>query len=56
VFLNFSKREVRLDLRHLPRGADFRLHSNLHDRSVAARGDHVLGPWEGAVVLPGRHA
>jgi oligo-1,6-glucosidase/alpha-glucosidase len=56
VFLNFSKRKVRLDLRHLPRGTDVRLYSNLHDGSVAARGNHVLSPWEGAVVLPGRHA
>jgi oligo-1,6-glucosidase/alpha-glucosidase len=56
VFLNFSKRKVGLDLRHLGRGADFRLYSNLHDGPVAARGRHVLRPWEGAVVLPGPHA
>jgi glycosidase len=51
VFLNFSRREVPLDLRHLPRSADARLYSNLHDAPVAAKGRHVLRPWEGAVVL-----
>ncbi|MDH4281700.1 MAG: DUF3459 domain-containing protein, partial [Myxococcales bacterium] len=51
IFLNFSKREVPIDLRHLPSGAAARLYSNLHDAPVAARGRHVLRPWEGAVVL-----
>jgi glycosidase len=51
VFLNFSKREVPLDLRHLPRGAEPRLYSNLRDAPARARGRHVLRPWEGAVVL-----
>jgi len=51
VFLNFSKREVPIDLRDLPRVADARLYSSLHDAPVAARGRHVLRPWEGAVVV-----
>lgn len=53
VFLNFSKKHVPLDLRHLPASAAARLHSNLHDEPVRARGKHVLRPWEGAVVLQG---
>lgn len=51
VFLNFSKREVPIDLRYLPQSADARLYSNLCDASIAAKGRHVLRPWEGAVVL-----
>jgi alpha-glucosidase len=51
VLLNFSKREVPLDLRHLPSGTEALLHSNLHDDTRAARGKHVLRPWEAAVVL-----
>jgi alpha-glucosidase len=51
VFLNFSRREVPLDLGHLPSGASARLLSNLHDKPNVARGKHVLQPWEGVVVL-----
>ncbi|MGB5696899.1 MAG: alpha-amylase family glycosyl hydrolase [Polyangiales bacterium] len=51
IFLNFSKREVPIDLRHLPGGAEARLYSNLHDVPITARGRHLLRPWEGAVVL-----
>ena len=51
VFLNFSRRDVPLDLRHLPSSSEALLHSNLHDHRVGARGVHVLRPWEGAVVL-----
>lgn len=51
IFLNFSKRAVPIDLRHLARCADARLYSNLHDASVAAKGRHVLRPWEGVVIL-----
>jgi alpha-glucosidase len=51
VFLNFSKREVPIDLRQLPQGSEARLYSNLRDAPIAARGRHVLRPWEGAVVL-----
>ncbi|MGB8332558.1 MAG: alpha-amylase family glycosyl hydrolase, partial [Polyangiales bacterium] len=51
VFLNFSKREVSLDLRHLPRRAESRLYSNLQDTPKAAKARHVLRPWEGVVVL-----
>jgi oligo-1,6-glucosidase/alpha-glucosidase len=51
VFLNFSKREAPIDLRDLPGVADARLYSSLHDAPVAARGRHVLRPWEGAVVV-----
>lgn len=51
VFLNFSRRSVPLDLRHLPSDSGARLFSNLRDGVVAARGKHVLAPWEGAVVL-----
>jgi glycosidase len=51
IFLNFSKREVPIDLRHLRRRADARLYSNLHDASVVAKGRHVLRPWEGVVIL-----
>jgi alpha-glucosidase len=51
IFLNFSKREMPIDLRHLPGSAEGRLYSNLRDAPVAAKGRHVLRPWEGAVVL-----
>lgn len=51
VFLNFSNRETRLDLRHLRWGAGALLHSNLHDDAVIAKDQHVLRPWEAAVVL-----
>ena len=51
VFLNFSKREVSLDLRAMPAVEGAQLHSNLHDAPVAAKGRHVLRPWESAVVL-----
>ena len=56
IFLNFSKAEVPIDLRHLPRGAEARLYSNLHDTPVEASGRHVLRPWEGAVVLRDQRA
>ena len=56
VFLNFSKREVAIDLRNRPVGSDALLHSNLHDTPVAAKARHVLRPWEGAVVLDGQTA
>ena len=51
IFLNFSKAEVPIDLRHLPQGADALLYSNLHDTPVEASRRHLLRPWEGAVVL-----
>lgn len=51
IFLNFSKREVPIDLRHLPASAEARLHSNLHDASVTAKGRHLLRPWEGVMIL-----
>lgn len=51
IFLNFSKREMPIDLRHLPGSAEARLYSNLRDAPIAAKGRHVLRPWEGAVVL-----
>lgn len=51
VFLNFSRRSVSLDLRHLRTDRQSRLFSNLHDEPVAARAKHVLRPWEGAVVF-----
>jgi alpha-glucosidase len=51
VFLNFSGRSMGLDLRHLPSRAGARLFSNLRDEPIEARGRHVLGPWEAAVVL-----
>ncbi len=56
VFLNFSKREVPIDLRDRPLGPDALLHSNLHDTPVAAKTRHTLRPWEGAVVLDGQMA
>jgi alpha-glucosidase len=51
VFLNFSSRSAPLDLRDLPQASDARLFSNLHDEPVPGRGNHVLRPWEGVVVL-----
>ena len=51
VFLNFSKREVPIDLRDLPRDVDLPLYSNLDDEPIVARGRHVLRPWEGVVAL-----
>jgi len=56
VFLNFSRRSVSLDLRHLPSGKQSRLFSNLHDEPVVARAKHVLRPWEAAVVFCGEPA
>jgi glycosidase len=54
IFLNFSAREVPIDLRDVPRSADALLHSNLRDESVAAKARHVLRPWEGVVMLRNR--
>ncbi len=51
VFLNFSRREVALDLRAMPGVEGAPLRSNLHDTPVAAKGRHVLRPWESAIVL-----
>jgi glycosidase len=56
IFLNFSKREVPIDLRDLPRSAEARLYSNLQDVPKAAKGRHVLRPWEGVVMLRDRCA
>jgi len=53
VFLNFSKREVPIDLRWLSQRSESRLYSNLREAPIAARGRHVLRPWESAVVLGG---
>jgi hypothetical protein len=47
VFLNFSKREVPIDLRRLSLSSEARPYSNLSDAPIAARGRHVLRPWEG---------
>jgi len=51
VFLNFSNREVGVDLRDLHGRAGVRLHSNLYDEPTMPKPRHILRAWEGAVVL-----
>jgi len=51
IFLNFSKREVTVDLRDRPGSAEARLYSNLRDAATAAKARHVLRPWEGVVMM-----
>ena len=54
IFLNFSDRQVALDLRHVHRRTDVRLHSNLQDEPAMPEKRHVLRAWEAAVVLQKR--
>ena len=56
VFLNFSDREVGLDLRELAGRPGSSLHSNLHDQPVKPERRHRLRAWEGAVVLSDHRA
>jgi oligo-1,6-glucosidase/alpha-glucosidase len=53
VYLNFSDREIDLDLRGTDSG---QLYSNLSDlpETVSGRGRRILSPWEGVVIVDPR--
>lgn len=51
VFLNFSDRNVRLDLGDTRYRASARVHSNLHDEAGTPGPSHILRGWEAAVIL-----
>lgn len=48
VYLNFSDREVPLDMRDAP---GVRLRSNLRDAPESATGRRLLAPWEAVVIF-----